>query len=198
MGNIYRGNCFSCYNDLMRECVSCHVLQFHINKHLLTIKTNVFIIRTLLIYNVTDVQCLNASWPNKKHPWNKYALAQHWPNGSVVQTHVGPMKIQHTRVTTTLAQRKCCINPRWPNIMPTSGANVGPLSKMTGQRQIPTLAQRIPAIWDTCFAVNRLTLNISKTHYMLFGNRMLSEDVIKIQNVKIDGVRVANIFGCVS
>ena len=115
MGNIFRRNCFSCYNNLMRECVSCHVLQFHINKNVLTTKTNVFIICMLLIYYVTDVQCLNTHAytrnkhtlaQQKKHPWNKYALAQcwpnentttltqHWPNGSVVQIHVGPTLAQ--------------------------------------------------------------------------------------------------------
>ena len=50
---VFHVTTISCVN------VSCHVLQFHINKHLLTIKTNVFIIRTLLIYYVTDVQCHN-------------------------------------------------------------------------------------------------------------------------------------------
>ena len=40
------------------------------------------------------------------------------------------MKIQHTRVTTTLAQRKCSTNLRWPN--------VGPMEVWYK----PTLAQR--------------------------------------------------------
>ena len=51
---------------------------------------------------------------------------------------------------------------------------------------------------STWFAVNRLTLNTSKTNYMLFGNCMLTEDVvINIQNVNIDRVRVATFYGCV-
>ena len=44
---------------------------------------------------------------------------------------------------------------------------------------------------STWFALNRLTLNISKTNYRLFGNCMLSEDVvINIQNVNIERVGV--------
>ena len=49
---------------------------------------------------------------------------------------------------------------------------------------------------STWFAVNRLTLNISKANYMPFGNRILSEDVvINIQNVNIERVRVAKFWG---
>ena len=49
---------------------------------------------------------------------------------------------------------------------------------------------------STWFAVNRLTLSISKTNFMLFGNLMLSEDVvINIQNVNIERVRVATFLG---
>ena len=46
---------------------------------------------------------------------------------------------------------------------------------------------------STWFAVNRLTLNISKTNYILLGKRMLSRDVvIHIRNVNIERVRVVN------
>ena len=50
---------------------------------------------------------------------------------------------------------------------------------------------------STWFAVNRFTLNISKkTNYMLFGNCMLSEDVvINIRNVNIERVRVGHFLG---
>ena len=48
----------------------------------------------------------------------------------------------------------------------------------------------------TWFAVNKLTLNISKTNYMLFGNRMLNKEInIKIQNVNIERVRVTKFLG---
>ena len=41
----------------------------------------------------------------------------------------------------------------------------------------------------TWFVVNKLTLNISKTNYVLFGNRMLRKDVnIKMRNVNIERV----------
>ena len=44
---------------------------------------------------------------------------------------------------------------------------------------------------STWFAVNRLTLNISKTNYMLFRKRMVSRGVvIHIRNVNIERVRV--------
>ena len=43
----------------------------------------------------------------------------------------------------------------------------------------------------TWFSVNRLTLNISKTIYILFGKRMLGSDVvIHIRNVSTERVRV--------
>ena len=43
---------------------------------------------------------------------------------------------------------------------------------------------------STWFAVNQLTLNICKTNYILFGNRILGEDVvINIHNVNIERVR---------
>ena len=76
----------------MRECVSCHVLQFHINKNVLTTKTNVFIICMLLIYYVTDVQCLNThAYTRNKHTLaqqkNTHGISMHWPNA-------GTMKIQ--------------------------------------------------------------------------------------------------------
>ena len=46
------------------------------------------------------------------------------------------------------------------------------------------------------FAVNKLTLNISKTNFMLFGNRMLRKDVnINIQNVNIERVRITKFMG---
>ena len=48
---------------------------------------------------------------------------------------------------------------------------------------------------STWFAVNRLTLNISKTNYILLGKRMLSRDVvIHIRNVNIERVRVVNFW----
>ena len=55
-----------------------------------------------------------------------------------------------------------------------------------------TLGYTVCSVLDkisTWFAVNMLILNIYKTNYMLFGNRMLSEDVvINIQNVIIERV----------
>ena len=49
---------------------------------------------------------------------------------------------------------------------------------------------------STWFAVNRLTINIYKTNYMLFGNRLLSEDVVKNkQNVNIERERIAKLLG---
>jgi len=49
---------------------------------------------------------------------------------------------------------------------------------------------------STWFVVNRLTLSISKTNFILFGKRLLSRDVvIHIQNVNIEGVRVVNFLG---
>ena len=49
---------------------------------------------------------------------------------------------------------------------------------------------------STWFAVNRLTINIYKTNYMLFGNRLLSEDVVKNkQNVNIERERFAKLLG---
>ena len=49
---------------------------------------------------------------------------------------------------------------------------------------------------STWFAVSRLTLNISKTNYMLFGMCMLSRDVvIHMQNVNIERVRVVKFLG---
>ena len=49
---------------------------------------------------------------------------------------------------------------------------------------------------STWFAINRLTLNISKINYMLFGKRMLSRDVvIHIRNVNIEKVRVIKFLG---
>ena len=44
---------------------------------------------------------------------------------------------------------------------------------------------------STWFSVNRLTPNISKTNYILFGKRMISSDVvIHIRNVSTERVRV--------
>ena len=49
---------------------------------------------------------------------------------------------------------------------------------------------------STWFAVNRLTINIYKTYYMLFGNCLLSEDVVKnIQNVNIEREIFAKLLG---
>ena len=48
-------------------------------------------------------------------------------------------------------------------------------------------------IW---FAVNKLSLNVSKTNFILFGNRKHNEDVdITINNVKIDRVYVTKFLG---
>ena len=51
-------------------------------------------------------------------------------------------------------------------------------------------------IMSTWFAVKSLILIIYKTNYMLFGNRMFIEDVINIQNVKIERVS-CKMCGCV-
>ena len=49
---------------------------------------------------------------------------------------------------------------------------------------------------STWFAVNRLTLNISKPNYILFGKRTLSRDVVMhIRNVNIERVRVVKFLG---
>ena len=49
---------------------------------------------------------------------------------------------------------------------------------------------------STWYTVNRLTLNISKTKYMLFGKHMLSRYVvIHIQNVNIERVRAVQFLG---
>ena len=46
------------------------------------------------------------------------------------------------------------------------------------------------------FAVNKLTVNITKTNYMLFGSRTLNKEVnIKMQNVNIERVRVTTFLG---
>ena len=46
------------------------------------------------------------------------------------------------------------------------------------------------------FAVNKLSLNVSKTNFILFGNRKHNEDVnITINNVKIDRVYVTKFLG---
>ena len=49
----------------------------------------------------------------------------------------------------------------------------------------------------TWLAVNKLTLNISKTNCMLFGNRMLRKDVnLKILNVNIKRARATQFLVC--
>jgi len=51
---------------------------------------------------------------------------------------------------------------------------------------------------DLCiwFAVNKLTMNITKISYMLFGSRMLNKEVnIEMQNVNIERVRVTKFLG---
>ena len=46
------------------------------------------------------------------------------------------------------------------------------------------------------FAVNKLSLNVSKTNFILFGNRKYNEDIdITINNVKIDRVYVTKFLG---
>merc|ERR1719239_852182 len=46
------------------------------------------------------------------------------------------------------------------------------------------------------FAVNKLSLNVSKTNFILFGNRIHNEDVdITINNVNIDRVYVTKFLG---
>ena len=44
--------------------------------------------------------------------------------------------------------------------------------------------------------VNKLTMNITKTNYLLLGSRTLNKEVnIKMQNVNIERVRVTQFFG---
>ena len=46
------------------------------------------------------------------------------------------------------------------------------------------------------FTVNKLSLNVSKTNFILFGNRKQNEDLdITINNVKIDRVYVTKFLG---
>ena len=46
------------------------------------------------------------------------------------------------------------------------------------------------------FAVNKLTVNITQTNYMLFGSRTLNKDVnIKMQNINIERVRITTCLG---
>ena len=46
------------------------------------------------------------------------------------------------------------------------------------------------------FAINRLSLNISKTNYMFFGNRILKTHVsIHISNEKISKVEFTKLLG---
>ena len=52
------------------------------------------------------------------------------------------------------------------------------------------------ATLDSWFAINKLSLNITKTNFMLFGKRLLNTDiVIRIRNVIIERVRVAKFLG---
>ena len=52
------------------------------------------------------------------------------------------------------------------------------------------------ATLDSWFAINKLSLNITKTNFMLFGKRLLNTDiVIRIRNVIIEKVRVAKFLG---
>ena len=48
----------------------------------------------------------------------------------------------------------------------------------------------------TWFSVNRLSLNISKTNYMIFGNRILTADIcVRINKEKINRVNSATFLG---
>ena len=50
--------------------------------------------------------------------------------------------------------------------------------------------------WCVWFAVNKLTVNITKTNYMLFGSLMLNKEVkLKEQNVNIETVMVTTFLG---
>ena len=48
----------------------------------------------------------------------------------------------------------------------------------------------------TWFAVNRLSLNVSKTNYMIFGNRSVKKHIsLKVNNEEIDRVEVTTFVG---
>ena len=50
-------------------------------------------------------------------------------------------------------------------------------------------------IW---FSVNRLSLNISKTNYMIFGNRRITTDIcVRINKEKINRVNCTQFLGVV-
>ena len=64
---------------------------------------------------------------------------------------------------------------------------------------ITRLSERVCGVLatlDSWFAINKLSLNITKTNFMLFGKRLLNTDiVIRIRNVIIERVRVAKFIG---
>ena len=66
-------------------------------------------------------------------------------------------------------------------------------------KNINQLITTVSSVLDkmcTWFAVNKLSLNVSKTSYMLFGNNTLSANIdITINGVNIDRVRVAKFLG---
>ena len=48
---------------------------------------------------------------------------------------------------------------------------------------------------QTWFSVNRLSLNISKTNYIILGNRIITADIcVRINKEKINNVKFHNIF----
>ena len=52
---------------------------------------------------------------------------------------------------------------------------------------------------QTCFFVNRLSINISKTNYMVFGNRRITTDIcVRINKEKINRVNYPQFLGVVS
>ena len=66
-------------------------------------------------------------------------------------------------------------------------------------KNINQLITTVSSVLDkmcTWFAVNKLSLNVLKTSYMLFGNNTLSANIdITINGVNIDRVRVAKFLG---
>ena len=67
------------------------------------------------------------------------------------------------------------------------------------KQNINHLVTTVSSVLDkmcTWLDVNKLSLNLSKTSYMLFGNNSLSANIdIKINGVNIDRVRVAKFLG---
>ena len=51
---------------------------------------------------------------------------------------------------------------------------------------------------QTWFSVNRFSLNISKTNYMIFGNRRITADIcVRIDKEKINRVNCTQLLGVV-